>query len=165
VLGGEYSVRGYDLRSIGPRDPTTDFVLGGNKSLLFNVEQSIGIAGPVHLILFYDAGQVKDVGENFSWKEPLTQLTRVGGLSPADATSAAYLLSGFNNTLATRIDNLGETSAFKTSTGAEIRFFMPVLNVPFRLIFAMNPQRGGVLDNNLIPETRFKFRFAVGTTF
>ena len=63
------------------------------------------------------------------------------------------------------LDTIGRTSAFKTSTGAEIRFFMPVLNVPFRLIFAMNPQRGGVLDNNLLPEKRFKFRFAVGTTF
>ena len=51
------------------------------------------------------------------------------------------------------------------STGAEIRFFMPVLNVPFRLIFAMNPSRAGVLDNNLQPEKEFKFRFAVGTTF
>ena len=37
-------------------------VLGGNKSLLFNVEQNINIAGPVRLILFYDAGQVRDVG-------------------------------------------------------------------------------------------------------
>ena len=42
---------------------------------------------------------------------------------------------------------------------------MPVLNVPFRLIFAMNPQRGNVLDNNLNFEKRFKFRFAVGSTF
>ena len=56
-------------------------------------------------------------------------------------------------------------SAFKTSTGAEIRFFMPVLNVPFRLIFAYNPQRGGVLDNTLQPQKAFQFRFAVGTTF
>ena len=40
---------------------------------------------------------------------------------------------------------IGQHSAFKTSTGVEIRFFMPVLNVPFRLIFAYNPQRGGVL--------------------
>jgi len=54
---------------------------------------------------------------------------------------------------------------FKTSTGVEIRFFMPVLNVPFRLIFAMNPQRNGVLDNTLQPQTRFQFRFAVGSTF
>ena len=54
---------------------------------------------------------------------------------------------------------------FKTSTGAEIRFFMPVLNVPFRLIFAANPQRDGVLNNNLEPQKAFTFRFAVGTTF
>jgi outer membrane protein assembly factor BamA len=54
---------------------------------------------------------------------------------------------------------------FRTSTGAEIRFFMPVLNVPFRLIFAANPQREGVLDNNLRPAKEFVFRFAVGTTF
>ena len=35
-------------------------------------------------------------------------------------------------------------SAFKTSTGVEARLFMPVINVPFRLIFAYNPQRAGV---------------------
>ena len=60
---------------------------------------------------------------------------------------------------------IGQRSAFKTSTGVEIRFFMPVLNVPFRLIFAENPQRGGVLDNTLQPQKAFQFRFAVGTTF
>ena len=42
---------------------------------------------------------------------------------------------------------------------------MPVLNVPFRLIFAMNPSREDVLDNNLQPEKKYKFRFAVGSTF
>ena len=42
---------------------------------------------------------------------------------------------------------------------------MPVLNVPFRLIFAYNPQRGGVLDNQLQPQKKFTFRFAVGSTF
>jgi hypothetical protein len=40
-----------------------------------------------------------------------------------------------------------------------------VLNVPFRLIFAYNPQRGGVRDNQLRPQKAFQFRFAVGTTF
>jgi hypothetical protein len=42
---------------------------------------------------------------------------------------------------------------------------MPVLNVPFRLIFAYNPQRKGVLDNNFLPQKGFQFRFAVGSTF
>ena len=122
-LGGEYSVRGFDIRSIGPSDPQTGLVLGGNKSLLFNGEYLISIANPVRLILFYDAGQVVDEDQQFALKN------------------------------------------FRTSTGAEIRFFMPVLNVPFRLIFAHNPQREGVLDNNLQPAKEFTFRFAVGTTF
>ena len=60
---------------------------------------------------------------------------------------------------------IGKTSAFKTSTGIEVRFFMPVLNVPFRLIYAWNPQRGGVLNNDLRPANPSTFKFSVGTTF
>jgi hypothetical protein len=60
---------------------------------------------------------------------------------------------------------IGRTSAFKTSTGLEVRFFMPVLNIPFRLIAAYNPQRFGILDNTLRPQRAFNFRFAVGSTF
>src|SRR3954462_10543169 len=58
-LGGEYSIRGFDIRTVGPQDPVTGLVLGGNKSLLFNVEEQVTIAGPVRLIAFYDAGQVQ----------------------------------------------------------------------------------------------------------
>ena len=58
-LGGEYSIRGFDIRTVGPQDPNTGLVLGGNKSLLFNIEELIAIAGPVRLVLFYDAGQVQ----------------------------------------------------------------------------------------------------------
>ena len=54
---------------------------------------------------------------------------------------------------------------FKASTGAEVRFFMPVLNVPFRLIFAYNPLRSGILNNSLQPQSAFAFKFAVGSTF
>jgi outer membrane protein insertion porin family len=164
-LGGEYSIRGFDIRSVGPRDMVAGIVIGGNKSLLFNAEYLINIAGPVRLVLFYDAGQVRNNGDGFAWKEDVKRQVTVGGLTPADELSAFYQVPGFVNTLPTRIDTIGRTSAFKTSTGAEIRFFMPVLNVPFRLIFAANPQRGGVLDNQFRPEKLFKFRFAVGTTF
>ena len=48
-------------------------MLGGNKSLLFNVEYLITIAGPVRLVLFYDAGQVRDIGQSFAWKEDITE--------------------------------------------------------------------------------------------
>jgi outer membrane protein insertion porin family len=122
-MGGEYTVRGFDIRSIGPADQATGLVLGGNKSFLFNAEYMVSIVSQVRLIFFYDAGQVADERESFALDK------------------------------------------FRTSTGAEVRFFMPVLNVPFRLIFASNPQREGVRDNSLRPAKSFVFRFAVGSTF
>ena len=142
-LGGEYSVRGFDIRSIGPADPVTGLVLGGNKLLNFNVEEQITIAGPVRLILFYDAGQVQ-AGDQ-------VQSRPFVGLNDLNVVNVPG--KNFN------------WQDFKTSTGAEVRFFMPVLNVPFRLIFAVNPQRSGVLDNTLQPQSKFQFRFAVGSTF
>jgi outer membrane protein insertion porin family len=162
-LGGEYSIRGFDIRSVGPTVPGSQVVLGGNKSLLFNAEYNISIAGPVRLILFYDAGQVKDLGQNFSWKEDLTQQV----FPPLPLLTDPLALVGLSdpNAPGPTVKVIGQTSAFKTSTGAEVRFFMPVLNVPFRLIFAANPQRGGVLDNSLRPAKDFTFRFAVGSTF
>ena len=163
-LGGEYSIRGFDIRTVGPRDPVTDLVLGGNKSLLFNAEYLLHIAGPVRLVLFADAGQVRDRGQNFVWKEPVVQRTVTGTLIP-DILNPYSVISGLNRDPQVSTAVVGEAYAFKTSVGAEIRFFMPVLNVPFRLIFAMNPSRYGVLDNNLQPEKKYKFRFAVGTTF
>jgi outer membrane protein assembly factor BamA len=144
-LGGEYSVRGFDIRTIGPQDPATGLVLGGNKSLLFNIEEQITIAGPVRLIFFYDAGEVQ--------AGPVLQ--GPGAYVPEGGSLAIKVVPGQNFNL----------TDFKTSTGAEVRFFMPVLNVPFRLIFYMDPQRGGVRDNNLQPQQAYGFRFAVGSTF
>jgi outer membrane protein insertion porin family len=162
-LGGEYSIRGFDIRSIGPTVPGSQVVLGGNKSLLFNAEYLISIASQVRLVLFYDAGQVRNVGDSFAWKEDLTELVfpPTPPLIDPFATSSLTALDAPGVT--SRV--IGQTSAFKTSTGIELRFFMPVLNVPFRLIYAWNPQRAGVLDNNLRPQKETVFRFAVGTTF
>ena len=52
---------------------------------------------------------------------------------------------------------------FRISTGAEARFIMPVLNVPFRLIYAWNPNRKTFYEKLYTPYSTFKF--AVGTTF
>jgi len=144
-LGGEYSVRGFDIRTIGPQDPATGLVLGGNKSLLVNFEEQITIAGPVRLIMFYDAGQVQ--------------------AGPTLQGPPAFVPDGGSIASVIKPGQSFNMQDWKTSTGLEIRFFMPVLNVPFRLIFAYNPQRDGVLDNTLQPQKGFQFRFAVGSTF
>jgi outer membrane protein insertion porin family len=163
-LGGEYTIRGYDIRSIGPRDNlNTGLVLGGNKSMLFNLEYLISIAGPVRLVLFYDTGQVRDIGQSFAWKEDITETVDPSRPELFDPFTTTNLVDP--NAPPPFQRAIGKTSAFKTSTGAEIRFFMPVLNVPFRLIFAYNPQRHGVLDNSFRPAKRFTFKFAVGSTF
>src|SRR4051812_43029176 len=144
-LGGEYSIRGFDIRTVGPQDPVTGLVLGGNKSLLFNVEEQFTIAGPVRLIAFYDAGQVQE--------------------GPTLQSPPAFVLPGDSLATVVKPGKSFNLRDFKTSTGLEVRFFMPVLNVPFRLIFAYNPQRDGVRDNTFNFQKAFQFRFAVGSTF
>jgi len=57
----------------------------------------------------------------------------------------------------------------RSSIGAELRVQVPVLNVPFRLIYAYNPnaRRDQIIDGQLLPffEKRSVFRFSVGRTF
>jgi outer membrane protein insertion porin family len=162
-LGGEYSVRGFDIRSIGPTVPGSPVVLGGNKSVVFNAEYSISIVDQVRFVLFYDAGQVRDQGQSFSWTEDVTEIQNPAPPALVDPFGRSVLVDP--NAPRPETVVVGETSAFKTSTGVELRFFMPVLNVPFRLIYSWNPQRDGVLDNNFRPAPETTFRFAVGTTF
>ena len=49
----------------------------------------------------------------------------------------------------------------RSSLGLEFRVQMPVINVPFRLIFAHNPGA----ENNVISERKNVVRFSVGRTF
>ena len=164
VLGGEYSIRGFDLRSVGTRDEQSGLVLGGNKTILFNAEYMINVGGPVRLVFFYDAGQVRDIGQRFTWQETVFQT--VAPTPPLlGAPGDVVLTPDGQAPEEPRQEAIGKSYAFKTSLGGEIRFFMPVLNVPFRLIFAYNPQRAGIFNNQLQRQPKFTFRFAVGTTF
>lgn len=75
-LGGVNSLRGYDIKSIGPKirstttltGPDADFVYGGNKFLLFNVEYEIPLYDPagIHAVVFFDAGNAYGEDETLS---------------------------------------------------------------------------------------------------
>ena len=114
-LGGEYQIRGVDIRTVGPTDEDNR-ALGGNKFVLFNAEYYFDVFRMMRLLVFHDAGQA------FSDDE--------------------------------RVD----LRRLRTSSGVEARFMMPVLNVPFRLIYAWNVYRDAF-------QPARAFKFAVGTTF
>jgi outer membrane protein insertion porin family len=116
-MGGEQQIRGYNIRAVGPREPSSSSLVGGDKFALFNAEYYFDVGGPIRALLFFDAGQSYLKGEKITFRSAVI------------------------------------------STGAELRFIMPVLNVPFRLIYAINPNA-----DPLFAEKK-TFRFAVGTTF
>jgi outer membrane protein insertion porin family len=170
-LGGDYDLRGFDFRSVSPiafisrtRDtvdastgdvikvPYDDIVhVGGDTQAVFNFEYRIPIAGPITLAPFVDIGN--------SWvinsKSLLRQVT-----DPLGQTSLqnVKLLSGTN-------------SGLRVSTGLELQITMPVINIPFRLIFALNPNRinqsyVGPTGTPLSIHQPFQgFKFTIGKTF
>ena len=117
-MGGEQQIRGYNIRAVGPREPSSLALVGGDKFALFNAEYYFDVVGPIRALLFFDAGQSYLKGEKITIRSAVV------------------------------------------STGMEVRFIMPVLNVPFRLIYAINPNA----DLRIVDSKR-TFRFAVGTTF
>jgi outer membrane protein insertion porin family len=114
-LGGEYQIRGVDIRTVGPVNDN-NAALGGTKFVLFNAEYYYDLMPRVRAVLFHDAGQA------FSEQQ--------------------------------RID----LRQLRTSTGVELRVQIPVLNVPFRVMYGWNIHR-----DTFQPARGFKF--AVGTTF
>ena len=58
-LGGPETLRGYDHRDIGPRDPDdSNESIGGNTYGLLSFEYGFRLAEPLGLVAFYDAGFV-----------------------------------------------------------------------------------------------------------
>jgi outer membrane protein insertion porin family len=115
-LGGERSIRGYDIYTIGPRNENGANI-GGEESIVFNAEYIIPVGGPLYTIFFFDIGNAYGAGKDFSFGD------------------------------------------LYSSAGLEMRIFVPALRVPFRLIFSYN--------NRIIrsDDSKFAFRFAIGTTF
>lgn len=56
--GGAYTVRGYDERSLGPRDPASKDPIGGEALLVANLEYTFPIFENIRGAIFYDIGNV-----------------------------------------------------------------------------------------------------------
>lgn len=66
-LGGERSIRGYRIYSIGPRSERGTNI-GGEKSLVLNAEYNIPLGGPVYAIFFWDVGNAYGRDDKVSLK-------------------------------------------------------------------------------------------------
>lgn len=170
-LGGETEVRGYDVNSIAPLARVNRFVIsegnppvlasteirpiGGDTKLVFNAEYRVPLIWRLSSAAFVDAGAsfnarrlVKESIETMSTvqstAEPVTVLTVLKPLKP----------------------DLDFLPRYRASLGGEIRFPIPVLNIPLRLIFAWNPNAQKRVPNGalLAPETRFAFRVGFSRT-
>ncbi len=166
-VGGEWDLRGFYLRSVSPWamitspvldlggnpliDPTYGLplvqnqliVVGGDTYTVGTVEYRVPIIGPLQVNLF------ADIGSSFILREQ--DLVVFGPDTYID------LVENTNNVL-------------RMSTGAEVQFLLPMLNQPFRLIFAYNPIKmdtdvlvDGVSYQLKEPSTDFKF--TVGYSF
>ena len=167
-IGGENTIRGFDIRSISPiavtstrqfdfyGNPIIDpklglpetrqsapFAVGGDGVGIFNFEYRVPIAGPLAMAAFYDIG--------------ITRVMRKNSLGNFGASSMD-IVDGTNN-------------KFRSSTGVEFQFTLPVVNAPFRLIFAYNPQRitGSITTPNgtmyTLNEPKKDVKFAIGRSF
>jgi outer membrane protein insertion porin family len=167
-IGGENTIRGFDVRSISPLavtltrqldingkpiiDPKTGlpqtlesapFAVGGDAVGVLNFEYRIPIAGPLSMAGFYDIG--------------ITRATRKSSLGDFGA-SDVHIIGNTNN-------------KFRGSTGVEVQFVLPVVSAPFRLIFAYNPQRlsGTIMTPNgtnyTLNEPKKDIKFTVGRSF
>jgi outer membrane protein insertion porin family len=165
--GGEFSLRGFDIRSVSPWafiktprldgegnpiiDPGTGLPsiserilpVGGDTSALVTGEYRIPLVGPLQLTGFVDFGT--------------STVLREENLVLFGPNTAIDLLEDTNN-------------VWRMSTGAEVQFLLPVINQPFRLIFAYNPLR---LDTQVtfsgirfpLREPGTNMKFTVGYNF
>ena len=67
-LGGDRSIRGYDVYSIGPTSEQGTNI-GGEEAIVFNAEYVLPVYEPLYAVLFYDIGNTYGADQNFNIKD------------------------------------------------------------------------------------------------
>ncbi len=103
-LGGERSIRGYEIYTIGPRN-SDGRLIGGSKSLVFNFEYIMPVGGPLHVILFYDVGNAYAEDENFSFGNLYTSAGLEARIFVPALRVPFRLIFSYNNKLIYKTDS------------------------------------------------------------
>jgi len=186
-----FTLEGTQLNAVEQFTP-----IGADTQLLGNFEYRVPIAGPVSIASFFDIGSAFNIaslddqitktkfvpsvltpfGVTLNPRGQLatpaeiadarTPETPVGQLPPG--FRAAVLRGQRQDTTIYRLstDTSSLTSNYRYSLGAELRVQVPVVNVPFRLIFAYNPNaRTTIEPGQVYIEKKTNFFFSIGRTF
>lgn len=106
-------------------------------------------------------------GDRLITQEELGSLQRVGPLDPVTllpfGVQPVFLRGEAQTNTVARLSKslFSQIGAYRSSVGLELRIQMPVINVPFRFIYALNPNA----QDTLIQEKKRVFRFSIGRTF
>ena len=106
-------------------------------------------------------------GNRLLTKEEFSALTRVGPTDPLTGlpfgVQPLFLRGEAQENTVARISQslFSKLGDYRSSFGAELRIQMPVVNVPFRFIYAYNPSA----KSTLFLEKKSVFRFSIGRTF
>ncbi|MEW6731854.1 MAG: BamA/TamA family outer membrane protein, partial [Acidobacteriota bacterium] len=169
--------------------------IGADTQLLYNAEYRIPLAGPLSFAFFLDAGTVFNTGsfdDDFLTTNKIPELLAGFVINPrgriatpeeiaaarTPETPPTELPKGFRfvtingnsvRTSAVRLsrDIGGFSTNFRASIGGELRVQVPVVGVPFRLIFAYNPNAKTDANDpkQIFLEQKRTVRFSIGRTF
>ncbi len=169
------------------------FYTGGDTQLLVNLEYRIPIIGPISFAPFFDIGSafnLRKIDDQLLVSEfvpavlnngvPVTLnprgliatqrelrqagLPELGGALPPGFKFAA-IRGDQQDTTRIALSNTqdGILDNYRASLGGELRVQVPVINVPFRLIFAWNPNAH--TNSGFFLEEKRVVRFSIGRTF
>lgn len=168
--------------------------IGGDTQVLYNLEYRIPLVGPVSVAAFADIGtafNARKYNDQVTKTNFVDQLITFNGITlnpagrlatteelanaPVDVNGRpvgyrSVFLAGDSRSygiVRASQQNVKFLDDLRSSYGLEFRVQMPVINVPFRLIFAHNPQaKTDFTDPTvLFIERKTVFRFSIGRTF
>ncbi len=152
-LGGQYDLRGFDYRGVGPRQVSQDGTayepIGGDTSWFASAEYSIPIISRLRLATFFDIGNVSAKPFSFSGSRVIGKTTYVAG-QPVNVTFPNFRLP-FNSTF-----DAGDTGTYSDNVGIGLRLDLPI--GPLRLDY------GFPLTHDVFSSSGGKFQFGVGFT-
>ena len=143
-----------------PRGGLTELAVSRNPQLAISPSSPFVCGGSVQRSLLVQ-------GDRLLTKEEFAQLLRVGPTDPLTnlpfGVQPLYLRGEAQTNTVARVSQslFSKIGDYRSSVGLELRIQMPVVNVPFRFIYAINPNA----QTTLIQEKKRVFRFSIGRTF